>query len=150
MRIPDSLFPIINFVVSFLLRSPAHGFVSDSLMIIHFRGRKSGKNFATPVRYNRIDGSVQCFTAEANKWWRNIRDGEETELLISGRLEKYVAKLVTGQSETIRMGVESLLAKYPADAPYYEIRLNRDKTLNEQDLERALQQTVMVEFKPTR
>ena len=147
MRIPDIFFPVINFAVTILLRSPIHGVASDSLMIIHFRGRRSGKQFSTPVRYNQADNAIHCFTAKTNNWWKNIRSGEELQLFLSGRSESRVAHVITDHPATIRAGVESLLANYPADAPYYEIRQNKDKSFDESDLERASRQTIMVEIR---
>lgn len=34
-----------------LLRSPLHGVLRDSVLLITFRGRKSGKAYTTPVNY---------------------------------------------------------------------------------------------------
>ncbi len=59
-----------------------------------------------------------------------------------------MANVVTDQPEPIKKGVESLLTKYPADAPYYEIHLNPDKSPRAEDLESASHQTVMVELRP--
>ena len=72
MKVPEPLFKVINFFVELLLRSPAHGLFSDSLMVIYFTGRKSGKPFRTPVRYQRDGTKVVCFTHKETKWWPNI------------------------------------------------------------------------------
>ena len=116
-------------------------------MIIYFRGRKTGKWFATPVRYKRVDGAIQCFTASANNWWKNIRDDEETALLVGGLKQQYIASVVTENHDLVRTGIKGFLEAFPNDAPYYEIRLNRDRTPVIEDLDRASLQTVMVEFR---
>src|SRR5262249_17743027 len=51
MRLPEPLFVVINPVIRALLRSPVHGLMSKSLMLITFTGRKSGRRYTTPVRY---------------------------------------------------------------------------------------------------
>ena len=46
-----------NSIMMWLLRSPLHGMLSGSTMIITYTGRKSGMTFSTPVNYVR-DGNV--------------------------------------------------------------------------------------------
>ncbi|MDA0273687.1 MAG: hypothetical protein O3C68_10605, partial [Proteobacteria bacterium] len=82
MKIPEPLFKFINLVVMALLKSPIHGFWSASLVVIGFRGRKTGKSYATPVRYVVDAEVVQCFTSKDGDWWRNIAVSQEAELLL--------------------------------------------------------------------
>jgi hypothetical protein len=84
MKVPEAFFTVINPIMKFLLRSPVHGLWSDSLMLITFTGRKSGRRFTTPVRYIKTGETVRCFTAAENQWWRNLRTGARVELLIKG------------------------------------------------------------------
>ena len=72
MRIPESVFKLVNLVVVLLVRSPIHRFWSDSLVVIEFTGRRTGRSFKTPVRYVRKDSVVQCFTSKSGSWRRNI------------------------------------------------------------------------------
>jgi len=46
-----------NPIMMWVLRSPLHGMLSGSTMIITYTGRKSGQTFSTPVNYVR-DGNV--------------------------------------------------------------------------------------------
>ena len=43
-----------NPMITWLLRSPLHGLVSKSIMLITYKGRKSSKEYTTPVNYLRI------------------------------------------------------------------------------------------------
>lgn len=113
MRIPEIFFPVINLVVGTLLRSPFHGLLSGSLMIIHFRGRNSGREFATPVRYNQVNNIIHCFTAKTNNWWKNIRDGEEVKLVLCGETVGYIASVIVAEPERIRTGIIELLINFP-------------------------------------
>jgi hypothetical protein len=45
-----------------VLRSPAHGVVSKTILLITFTGRKSGKTYTTPVSYSQFDDQVYVFT----------------------------------------------------------------------------------------
>ena len=44
-----SIPPIVNKTMKLILRSPMHGVVSKSMLLISFTGRKSGKTYTTPV-----------------------------------------------------------------------------------------------------
>jgi hypothetical protein len=69
--------------MTFLLRSPLHGLISKQLMLISFRGRKSGNTITTPV--SRIDDGAGYKFFVSSPWWRNLRGGAQVELLIAGR-----------------------------------------------------------------
>jgi hypothetical protein len=148
VKLPEPLFAIINPVMRFLLRSPAHGLLSDSLMLITFTGRKSGKQFTTPVRYMQTGDTVRCFTAAENQWWRNLRSGSRVSLLIKGQLSDYQAQAIFDSPAAIRKQLVSYLALFPQDAAYHDIRLNKDNSLDDQDLEQAARAAVVVEAVP--
>ncbi len=48
--------------MKFLLRSPIHGMVSKTVLLITFTGRKSGKSFTTPVDYSQEGVQVSLFS----------------------------------------------------------------------------------------
>ena len=148
MELPKPLFAIINPIVGFLLRSPIHGFWSDSLMLITFRGRKSQREFSTPVRYVRDEAMVRCFTSAENRWWRNMRGGAEVTLRINGKDGRYIATAIEDDSSEIKEQLLHYLEKFPQDAAYHKIRLNPDKTLVKEDLEEAAQHAIIVEARP--
>jgi hypothetical protein len=66
-----------------LLRSPFHGLLSKSLLLISFSGRKSGRRYEIPVAYVR-DGASILIASRAG-WWKNLRGGRPVELLLQGR-----------------------------------------------------------------
>jgi F420H(2)-dependent quinone reductase len=75
-----------NLFVIGLLRSPAHRLLSGSLLLISFRGRRSGRRFTIPVMYAERDGTLTVFVGhpERKTWWRNLRQGAEVELRLHG------------------------------------------------------------------
>ena len=145
MRLPEPLFVVINPVMRTLLRSPLHFVCSRSLMLITFTGRKSGRRYTTPVRYVRLDGIVRCFTSSENLWWRNLRGGALVSLRIEGRERPYHARAIDDDPPRIRAALQHYLALFPQDAAYHGIRLNPDKSLVAEDLERASRDAVVVE-----
>jgi hypothetical protein len=148
MKLPEPLFVIINPVVTFLLRSPVHGICSNSLMLITFTGRKSRRKFTTPVRYVPVDGVIRCFTSATTLWWRNLKGGADVMLRVAGKEAWYRADAIFGQPERIKSALIHYLALFPQDAAYHDIGLNKDKSLNEQDLARAAREVIVVEARP--
>lgn len=150
MKIPEPLFAIINPVMRALLRSPLHGIVSDSLMLITFTGRKSGRTFTTPVRYVECDGVIRCFTSREIPWWRNLRGGADVTLTVQGRQAQYHASVIEGDPEQTRKWLVHYLSRFPQDAAYHDIRLQPDKSLVAEDLVAACNDAIVVEARPIR
>lgn len=146
MRIPEKLFVVINVIVRTILKSPAHGIMSDSFMLMSYTGRKSGKAFTTPVRYMRTDAGVRVYTAEHTQWWRNMLSGPVVTLLIAGESGEFQASVYDRDAAKNRELLIEFLTLYPQDAAYQDIRLNKDGSLNEDDLEAASQKSIVVEF----
>jgi hypothetical protein len=148
MRLPEPLFLLINPMMRILLRSPLHFALSKSLMLITFTGKKSGRRFTTPVRYVRVGDTVRCFTSPENLWWRNLRGGAAVSLRIEGHERPYWAT-IQGDPAAVRAALTHYLSLFPQDAAYHEIRLNPDRSLMAEDLERESQRAVVVEARPT-
>lgn len=62
-----------NPVVAWILRSPLHGVMSRSTMLLNYTGRKSGRTYTTPVNYVRDGDGLLCVGAREHTWWRNLR-----------------------------------------------------------------------------
>jgi len=148
MKVPEFMFAVINPMMKMFLRSPVHGLWSKGIMLITFTGRNSGRQFTTPVRYVETDGVVRCFTAKENQWWRNLRGGAEVVLRVRGEDGRYSAIAIYEDADAIRKWLSFYLGVYPQDAAYHDIRLNKDKSLNEGDFEEALKHAVVVEARP--
>ena len=118
-------------------------------MLVTFSGRKSGKKFTTPVRYIQNGQAVRCFTSSENQWWRNMRGGAEVVLRIRGKDIPYRALAIENNPEEIKKWLTNYLGLFPQDAEYHDIRLNKDESLVEEDLERASHNAIVVEAYPT-
>lgn len=77
-------FTVINPLMKALLRSPLHGIVSDSLLLITFTGRKSGRTYTTPVGYEELDGTLYITSQTDRVWWKNLRGGAEVSVRLRG------------------------------------------------------------------
>ena len=59
MSIEQLLYKALNPVMTALLRSPLHGITSNNIALLHFRGRKSGREFVTPLSYTRDGDTIR-------------------------------------------------------------------------------------------
>lgn len=145
MKIPEPFFLVINPLMRFLLRSPFHAPMSNSLLLITFKGRKSGREFTTPVRYLRSGDSVRCYTSRDSQWWRNLRGSAEVTLRIAGEDHRYRATAIDDDPEAVRAALVEYFAAYPQDAAYHEVRLDRNRQPEPAGLQRASRHSVLVE-----
>ena len=101
MSIEHLLYKILNPVMTALLRSPLHGIASGTIALLHFRGRKSGREFVTPLSYTRENDTVRFLSAHSTRWWMNLR-GEPVAVSIEIAGEMYTgkARLMDGDSES--------------------------------------------------
>ena len=56
------------------------------IMVIKHRGRKSGKEYLTPVNYATVDGEIYCMVGfgSGSDWYRNILASPQVELWLPG------------------------------------------------------------------
>jgi len=66
--IENWLYKTLNPVMTALLRSPLHGIASSSVALLHFRGRKSGREFVTPLSYTPENNTVRFLSAHSTRW----------------------------------------------------------------------------------
>lgn len=63
-----------------LLDSRFAGPMAKALLLLRYRGRKSGRTFTTPVGYVREGDRVVMVTSPTYKWWPNLVGGADVEL----------------------------------------------------------------------
>ena len=135
-------YKILNPIMKAILRSPFHGMISSRIMIITFRGRRSGKEYSTPVSYYRDDGQVICTTNST--WWKNIGDGSEVTLRISGKDVRGQAVAIADDLERKSELLYKLLAAVPSDAAFSGIKLDEDGLPNMAEVEQAAADAVVI------
>jgi deazaflavin-dependent oxidoreductase (nitroreductase family) len=130
--------------MKFVLRSPLHGVVSRSILLVTFTGRKSGKRYTTPVSYSQADSQVTIFTHAA--WWKNLRPGEPVSLRIRGRDVRALPEPVAEDEAAIADGLAAHLRRVPSDARYYSVTFDPQGTPDAAKVARAVQTVVMIRF----
>ena len=97
-RAVPAVFPRVNPLARALLRSPLHRLMSGRVLVLRFRGRRSGARYAVPVVYSRAaDGALEAATSVYGKWWRNLESGAPASVLVRGRA-------VPARVEVVRVG----------------------------------------------
>jgi deazaflavin-dependent oxidoreductase (nitroreductase family) len=71
-----------NDFMTWVLRSPIHGMLSNGMMLITVTGCKTGKKYTTPVGYYRENGALWVLTSRDRTWWKNLKGGAEVSLLL--------------------------------------------------------------------
>jgi deazaflavin-dependent oxidoreductase (nitroreductase family) len=137
--------PFINQAMKFVLRSPAHGMVSKSVLLITFTGRKSGKTYTTPVSYSQDGEQVSIFTHAA--WWKNLRDGAPVTLRIRGLELQGQAEAVAEDKQAVAAGLVEHLQRVPSDARYYGVTLDDRKNPRAEEVKKAAQTVVMIRIR---
>jgi hypothetical protein len=112
---------VLNAVTRVLLRSPLHGLRSGRVVLIEYRGRRSGKRYRLPVSYwERVPAEVVCLTSTTwSRWWRNL-DGAAVALWVRGQRKSGRAELVDAP-ELRRELVAGFLRHNPHDAHHYGV-----------------------------
>jgi deazaflavin-dependent oxidoreductase (nitroreductase family) len=136
-----------NKIMIALLRSPLHGMLGGSMMLITFTGRKSGKTFTTPVNYLRVQdesGEYLLTTSQRDRtWWRNLRGGAPVTLRLNGKDVPARAKAYE-DPERVAALLTVLFHKSPQMAKYFKVGLDASGEPLPQDLQRAVSERVVI------
>jgi hypothetical protein len=144
------LYKMINPPITLLLKSPIHSVISSNTLVVEFRGRRSRKTMTTPISYHHAegDGSIHCFTAKANIWWRNLRGVESVRLLIKKQWITVTPEILEDGQETVALSLDAFLRAVPRDAAHSNVRLDANGAPNALDIQGAIGKLVLLKFRP--
>jgi hypothetical protein len=91
-RPPRPVRILANRIATTILRSPWHRMRSDRLLLLTFTGRKSGKEFTTPLRYAQ-EGETLRLTV-VYPWWRNLLGEVTVRVLLRGHVRTGTAEVL--------------------------------------------------------
>lgn len=144
MKMPEFMFVIVNPIVALLLRSPLHFLASKSLMVVTFWGRKSGKQYSTPVRYLRVDNTIVSFSSDDTAWWRNLRDGAKANLLVESESIECTTTVIEHDDAKVREWLEYYFTQFPQDAAYHDVKLLADGSADEKTMAVAVEHAIVM------
>jgi len=132
-----------NPILKWLLRSPFHGMLSGSTMLITVTGRKSGKEITTPVNYVDMGEDLLTVSFKRRTWWRNLRGGVPVTLRLRGRDMKANSTVIEDDD-----GVAKQLGVYfkivPQYAKYLHVRLDENGAPVAQDVLNSAKERVAI------
>jgi deazaflavin-dependent oxidoreductase (nitroreductase family) len=122
------LLRLANPFVRMVLDSPAHRLLSGSLLVLEYRGRRSGRTFRIPLMYARDgDRLIALASRPASKqWWRAFRERAPAAVTIEGQALEVEGRLLDG--EEARSAARQYLERFPrtarvVDEPNAEVAL---------------------------
>lgn len=89
---PKVVLRMANPLMKALLRSPLHGATSSFMLLLSFKGRKSGRAILVPVSYHVVDDVITAFTAAP--WLSNLEDDAPLEIVYKGARRRAKAEIV--------------------------------------------------------
>ncbi len=134
--------PLVTQSMKFVLRSPLHGMVSNTILLISFRGRKTGKAYTTPVCYSQYGNELHIFTHAG--WWKNLRGGAPVSLRLRGQDVQGTADAIAEDKRVVAAGLAAHLQKVPSDRRYYSVSLDDQGNPKPEDVDKAVQTVVMI------
>lgn len=109
-----------NYLVRGVLCSPLRGLLDASTMLVLYRGRKSGKSYATPVNYVTLGEELSVISRRERTWWRNLRGAGSAGLLLRGEEIETLATVIE-DAEAAAAALEEHLRRSPTQAKYLGI-----------------------------
>jgi deazaflavin-dependent oxidoreductase (nitroreductase family) len=126
---------LYNPIVSWLLRSPLHGLMSNSTMLITFAGHKSDKTYTTPVNYVQDDHTLLVVSPKDRLWWRNLRGGAPVTVCVRAQTLQGVGWAFEGDEAVQEGGLLTVRQQVPAYRRYWGVELDEnDQPKDPQDL----------------
>lgn len=125
----------LNALMRLILRSPAHGMMSDRLLTITVTGRKTGNTYKIPVAYIEHEGALLVGTSAT--WKRNLRADTPVRLRLRGRDRLAHAEVISDEERLAEM-YRAILPRNPVHGRFVGIGLEPDGEPNRADLRRAM------------
>ncbi len=134
-----------NDFMAWVLRSPLHGMLSNGMMLITVTGRKTGKQYTTPVSYYEEGGYLWVVTSRNRTWWKNIPKDRNVKLLLKRKPVSAVAETEL-DARAVETHMLEFLRHVPQAAKSMGIRVENKKP-DPEDVTRVAQERLFVKIK---
>ena len=124
------------------LRSRFHRRIgSDMIMVLSFRGRKTGKLYSFPIGYMQVGSELVCYSPFG--WWINLRGGAPVMVTLRGDQIAGTADVCT-DTAAVAKGMADYLRHNPGDAFFFRVKVGKDREPVIADVERAARENVEI------
>lgn len=134
-----------NNFISAVLRSPLHGMLSNGVMLLTVTGRRTGKQYTTPVGYYEEGAYLWVLTSRERTWWKNLQGGANVDMLLKRRLVHGFAETELDE-KAVEQCMYEFLRHAPRAAKPMGIRVE-NKTPNAEDVARIAKDRLFVKIK---
>lgn len=90
---PEKLLRMVNPMLRVLLGTPLAGPLRNQLMVMNFKGRKSGRQFSIPVSAHHIGGALYALGSAG--WKHNFSGGADAEIVHQGKTMKMHGEVIS-------------------------------------------------------
>lgn len=121
---------LANGIVETVLKSPLHRMLSGSMVLVRYRGARTGTEYTLPVQYADAHNGFVVVVAEPDRktWWRNFTTIGQMQVLLAGTWVPMTGHALCGADDPD--AVAPLLRSYAARFPKVVKSLEGD-TLDE-------------------
>lgn len=134
-----------NTFMKLLINSPLGGVMGESMAVITVTGRKTGNLISTPINVVKTGSTFTVISSRERTWWRNLRGGAEADLRVAGKTHRVNGK-VYESIEEVKPGMIQFFNYQPKTAKYLKVWVNEDGSLNEKDLDRVVNERVLIKL----
>ena len=133
----------VNPLLAAILRSPLHGLMSRQILLVRYRGRKSGRTLETPLSYV-LQAGVPHLVTRTSAWWRSVVEDPDLAVWLRGERRAAFARRLPAGSAEARAAYADFMKRNPGTATsLYGIRM-ADGVPDAADLARAIEESVVV------
>lgn len=118
--------------------------VIGRIMVIKHRGRKSGKEYLTPVNFAPVNGEIYCTAGfgSGSDWYRNMQTNPNVELWLPDRKYKAGAEDISDSPERLFLLRQVIIASGFA-GPMFGLN---PRKLNDEQFDNATKEYRLVHF----
>jgi deazaflavin-dependent oxidoreductase (nitroreductase family) len=135
---------LYNPIVIWMLRSPLHGLISGSTMLITFHGRKSAKSYTTPVNYVWDDHTLLVVSPKDRHWWRNLRGGAPVTVRVRAQNLRGVGRIFEGEEAVKEGRLLAMLRKSPGFRRHWGVNFDKNDQPEDRDLLRVARTNALI------
>ncbi|MBB5167507.1 hypothetical protein [Mycobacterium sp. AZCC_0083] len=89
---PEAMLRVVSPILGFLLRTPLTGSALKAFLVLRFKGRKTGRQFALTLSAHRIDDDL--YVLSGTPWRLNFRGGAPAEVVHAGKTTTMRGELI--------------------------------------------------------
>ncbi len=129
-----------------ILRSPLHGLLSKTTVLLIVSGRKSAKKYTLPVNYVRDRETLWVTSQRERTWWRNLQGGAPLQVVLAGQALPAVGEAFVEEGAVVE-GLQVYLRKSPQVARYFGVTLDENGQPDPAGLAHASHERVVIRIR---